>query len=207
MTDHPLVLLRGFGWLAQAVSPVLLGFWSAVAMGLGALGSWLGGRSRSKQHERQLSSEDRRHEASLRDRREERATRRALMEEYWRQEAVRRAAYEQATAQAIGALLPGTGIALDPRMLAQLGASGRGRPMPGPQGMGDYQNLPVVSAGVPGGGGGNWDWTAQIPQILQDKSKAPWQTSAGELPENAPAPVLHRGQANWFPNRPALARG
>lgn len=130
------MLLR-LPWLAAATQPAAHGFFSALApvigMGIGALGNWFGGRSQSKQHQRQLASEERRQMMMMQAQRE------------WMQaEQERRAQWQQDRQARIRQAGEVAGIRPE---LIELAASTPGRmpPMIPPGGM--QQAMPT--AGVP----------------------------------------------------------
>ena len=105
-------------WLTAALTPITFGIIGLIASGIGALGSWLGGRATSKQHERQLASEERRQ-----------AMAQAAMREWYANQAEQQAAAEAQRAQAISRL--GGHLGIDPALMqAGLALRPRGQVMP-----------------------------------------------------------------------------
>lgn len=129
------MLLR-LPWLTPVFTPITLGFWNLIAMGAGALGSWLSGRSQSKQHQRQLASEERRLMMQQAAEREWRAA-----------EQQRMAEFSAAREQRIRAAGAAAGLSPD---LIELAA---GTPAPGTQAIPRRPQQQIQTAGMPQGGG------------------------------------------------------
>ena len=107
---------------AADLSPFVLalGWIPLIAAGVGALGSWLGGRSQSKQHQRQLASEERRQ-----------AMHQLAVDAWMKDQREQQAAAQAQRAAMIRQLAPQLGI--DPGMAAMAAAAAPTAPMAMPR--------------------------------------------------------------------------
>lgn len=122
----------------------------ALVTGLGGLFGWLGGRSQSKQHQRQLASEERRQRNILR-----------AMQQWQAQDALAQQAFEERRGKAIARAAGIAGI--DPEMAALLqetSGGGGGGMMP------NFEAAAVPSAGAPRMPAGQFDFMSLLPYIF-----------------------------------------
>ena len=125
------------------------GFGVLASMGLG----WLMNRGQSGMHQRQLSSEDARHAASLAHDEKMAIMRRDEYRNYLAQERAREEAFRSRKADAL-ASVGGAGLAgVSPEMLGGLVDAGGGAALPPPPSGSGQGLMPVTSAGMPAGGG------------------------------------------------------
>ena len=169
------MMIRGLDWLFSAARLRASGFFpglaEAIVAGAGLFGNWLSGRSRSKQHERQIASEERRHTESVEDRAAERRARREEYRWYLQQALEREKAFRARQAAALAAVAPGIHGA--PAGLAAL-APGGGASMPPPMSAEGVGALPIQTSGMPPQTA-MFDWTQVLPFI---RGGAPQQAQA-----------------------------
>ena len=199
-----------------ALAPVA--FLPLIGMGIGALGSWLGGRSRSKQHERQLSSEDKRHAESLAARERELQRRSDDWREYARMQMAAEQAFRERQASALRALggagiagaggLAGLPVGFDLGMLAQApgGAVVPPGAVSGPAGAA----MPITTAGLPpGGGGGDAGMLDYLSLALGQggDTEGGWRGLLGIGAAKDPLPSGPTGMPSYLPMGPRSPQG